>query len=369
MKKMIRLPILFSFFVITFLGYSQDFRYYKGIRIFEDKNIFYYGDSSMRVNRVASVRAVETTNKKGKEKITSTILTCYDTLGRVISFVYIDRKKRYNNAAYYEYDSKNRKTQVTNLYGKRSYTTQFEYGIYKEPVKIRSFNTFHNVTKLESNVVNEFNSDSNKISSITNNGKGIIEAKVLYKYDAEKKMGTAKMYDKKGKLKHSWNFDCNKNGEIDKKGISEKICKSKEQLANGHTREITIDESRNNINRKIVEYDNKGKYSMTEEYTGKSGTILRHKTETITRGDSSFVSVSYYNTHARHPYLSFKNEFVYVNRKMITEKYESYYKKDKPDARSNSVFIYNKAGLKERKTETDEIRKSTRITIYTYASH
>ena len=366
MKKQILLPILVLFFFNTCRLNSQDFRYYKGIRIFDDKNNIYLGDSAIRVNRIATIRRVETRQKKGTEQITSTLITGFDTLGRVISFLYIDRKKRFNNSASYEYDSKNRKFVVNNKYGKRSYTTKYEYGIYKEPLKINNYNTFHNITKLSSYVVNTFNSDSNKISSITYNGKGAIEAKVLYEYDAEKNIGTAKMVDKKGRLLHSWNFDCNKKGEIDKKGKEEKICKTKEQMANGHIREITIDESKNNITRKIVEYDNKGEYAMTEEYTGKLGTILKYKSETIKRGDTSVVTVSYYNTQARHPYLKFSKEFVYVNGKLIWEHDESWYKKNKPDSKSNSIFTYNDAGQIVKKTETDEIQKNTRIYFYTY---
>jgi hypothetical protein len=214
--------------------------------------------------------------------------------------------------------------------------------------------------------MNSYNTDSLIISSHTYDKNNHLIAKVLYEYDASKKLGTAKLYNRKGKLDHSWNFDCNAKGEPDKKGKEEKVCKSNAQLANGHTQEITIEESKFNINKYIREFDEKGNLVLAETYTGKSGTILSYKAEFNKVGDTTFSRYYYYRSGMRKNYMYSVAAYTTIGNRKINSHYEFYRKKNKLEESSTYTYIYNYSGLIQNEVVNNEIKKTAKIINYSY---
>lgn len=380
------LPLLFLAFIINISVNGQYDRstYYMGIRIFNYTDLSYRGDSTTRVNHITSRKKIETVQKKGKEKLLYTYISTYDTVGRSTGFKGLNGKNEIYFQNFIEYDAKGRIITNTSCQGKRYYRTEYIYGIYKEPTSIKSYYLYSrkplfdentDIQKLKpivskmhitSHVVNSFNADSNKISSISYNHSQNIIAVVIYEYDTLKKLGTAKLYGKKGKFQQAWNFDCSKNGEAAKNNKEQQICKTNVKLENGHTQEITINERKDYIERNIVEHDAQGGFVMSAKYVGKYGTLLSYKNECGKRGDSTYNIISYYFTKQRNNTIRFRSETVNYKKKTIASYYEGYYRKNKLDSRSTSTYEYNEAGVIVKELNYDEINKTTKTTNYTY---
>jgi hypothetical protein len=369
MKNLIHILLLAYFSLNTFSSFSQGEHetWYDGIRIFD----YEYGtapvDSVMHANKIASSQATEFESKKAGTKIKSTIIKKFDADGREAGYEYYGPKGELWYADYYEYDREGHKTAALEKRHNLHFKTVYELGELKRPVKIITyFGKSFDEMRITSYTENIYNSDSNKISSITYDKKHILMAKVDYNYDAGKKIGQAKMYDKKGKLVHSWNFTCDTKGAIDKKGKEEKICKSRAELANGHIQEITIDNDKSNINRFIYEYDPKGLFSMTEKYTGKLGTVLEYRTVSKKSNDTSYSSSDFYFASEKHNTIRFKVENTGFLSKRISAHYESYFKKNKLYNSVTSEFEYNSSGLIVKESRKDHLKKKMNTVVYMY---
>lgn len=366
--------ILLSFLLLTVIQvvFAQPDRqlYYKGILIFEPNYRLQYGLDRIKSNHVSKETRISFQRKKGVEKIKSSVNNLYDSLGRLIGYEKLDKNEKMNWGIYYDYDSKGRIIKIQSRYKNQIYITTYDFAEFSEPVCIIHYQgESTDKMKINQTVINSFNSDSNKISSITYNKEMNISSIVIYTYDSLKKLGVAKLYGKKGKLLHSWNFECNeKQGVPDKKGKEQNICTSHITLENGHTQTITITEGYKSIERKIVESGDSGRFMKTEMYSGTAGNILSYRSLYTYANDTNYSSYERFHTQKNqskpwsvYKSTSFKGKTISKNETYFTHK-------NKLESSTNSTFKYNDNGLLNEEVVADMVKKTVTIvrTSYSY---
>jgi hypothetical protein len=211
-----------------------------------------------------------------------------------------------------------------------------------------------------------YNTDGNKTSALSYDRSHALTSRVVYEYNPDNKIGKAFLYDKRDQLVHSWNFVCDPKGTVDKKGKEEKICNSRAEMANGHIQEITIEQNKDNIVRRVREYDPKGLYSMTEEYRGKLGTTLYSRSLYQENQDTSVLRMEYYYTGTKRHSLEYMYSIVRFKSKYLSTSSEYYLPWRKLSDRQTQTYSYNSYGMIETQKNRDEIRKRETVSVYTY---
>ena len=366
--------ILLSFLLLTVIQvvFAQPDRqlYYKGILIFEPYYRVEYSSQSIKSNHVSKETRTSYQKKRDVEKIKSSVNNLYDSLGRAIGYEYFDKKGKMTWGMYFQYDAKGRIIERLYRYNKHYFTTTYVFAEFKEPVEIISRKgESPDKMKVIKTIINSFNSDSNKISSITYNKEMNISSIVIYTYDSLKKLGVAKLYGKKGKFIHSWNFECNeKQGVPDKKGKEQNICTSHITLENGHTQTITITEGYKSIERKIVESGDSGRFQKTDIYRGTAGNILSYRSLYTYTNDTNYNSYERFHIQKNKsiPWSVYNSKS--VKGKTISKNETYFKKKNKLESSTSSSFKYNDNGLLNEEVVADMVNKTVTIvrTSYSY---
>lgn len=370
MKKFILLSLLLLASIQVVLAQPDRQLYYKGILIFEPNLQIQYGLERIKSNHISKETRISFQRKGGVEKIKYSVNKLYDTLGRDIGYEYFNKKGKMTWGVYDQYDSKGRITERRYRSSKIYSTTTFEWSEFKEPLKIISRNgESPDKMKITKTVINSFNSDSNKVSSITYNKEMNISSIVIYTYDSLKKLGVAKLYGKNGKFIHSWNFECNeKQGVPDKNGKEQNICTSHITLENGHTQTITITEGYKSIERKIVESGDNGRFQKTDIYRGTAGNILSYRSLYTYSNDTNYNSYERFHIQKNKsiPWSVYNSKS--VKGKTISKNETYFKKKNKLESSTNSTFKYNDNGLLNEEVVADMVKKTVTIvrTSYSY---
>ena len=321
----------------------------------------------MRKNHISSRYVMETTLRKGRECITRVEIKDYDTLGRIVSGTEFSKGNKLTFAYHYVYDSRGRVIEEVRSYPDRTYKTINEFGEFSEPLKITTYaGKTPETLNVWRTIVNTFAADSLKIISETYNRKNRRSSTVLYEYDANRTLGTARLFSAKGKLKHSWNFYCNRGQEATKSDRQENICSTKDTLPNGNTREITITEAKNNIERSIVEFDRNRLLVSVEKYTGPYGNQLKSRSEYARSGDTLRETSRFYRTRNSDPYYLIVQERVLVKHMEMSFS-SSWYKKDGKLTRSSqSMYEHNADGTIRSARITEPLTGKTTMGRYYY---
>jgi hypothetical protein len=368
MKKFLLLFVVSGCISVSQLKAQDDQqRYYHGIKIFEYEYRAMKGDSLARVNKIQSMQKTEIENRNGKEKITGVQLTKFDDMGRIISYESYNRKGTLTYSYYNEYNAEGYVLKYLHHWGKRFYKEEYELSQQQKPVKITSYYG-HSFDEMHITGSTEFtyDADGNKTSALTYDHSHVLTSRVAYEYNPDNKIGKAFLYDKSDKLVHSWNFVCDPKGAVDKKGKEEKICNSRVEMANGHIQEITIEQNKNNIVRRVREYDPKGLYSLSEEYRGKLGTTLYSRSLYQEKQDTSVLRMEYYYSGTKRHSLEYMYSIVRFKSKYLSTSSEYYLPWRKLSDRQTQTYSYNSYGMIETQKNRDEIRKRETVSVYTY---
>lgn len=369
MKKFILLSFLLL--AVIQVAFAQPDRqlYYKGILIFEPYYRAEYSSESIKSNHVSKETKTSYQRKGSVEKIKSSVNNLYDSLGRAIGYEYLNKKGEMTWGMYFQYDAKGRIIERQYRYNKHFFSTAYEFSDFKEPIEIISRKgESPDKMKVTKTVINSFNPDSNKISSITYDKEMNIRSIVIYTYDSLKKLGVAKLYGKKGKFIHSWNFECNeKQGVLDKKGKEQNICTSNITLENGHTQTITITEGYKSIERKIVESGDNGRFQKTDIYTGTAGNILSYRSLYTYANDTNYNSYERFHIQKNHSKPWSINKSTSVKGKTLSKNEIYFTHKNKLESSNSSSFKYNEKGLLIEEEVTDMVKKTVRIIRTTYS--
>lgn len=303
-----------------------------------------YSDYNTKISKAGVSAFVETIND-GKKEYKSAMNT-FDKNGNTISFIYYNKKGKPRSQYFYSYDSD------TNIISQ-----SFKGRNNKEERKINySYDQFGN-TVGEKYFENEkpkaktvFMYDSARIleSYYYKNGSPDYKRKWVYTYYPDKSKKLSVIYNANGKVKHTWNYECKPEGELQSKHKdTTDVCKKEDTDSLGN-RILTVRRFNSkgkmykvvrvfNKENKLIqytEYNDKDLLNYSYKYDANSQNMLeviyysngreKYKYQNIYDSNNNFIKTVKYNKGK----LAFTSEYEYNSMDLMTT-YTYHYKDSK----------------------------------------
>ncbi len=372
----ILLFILVSKFVSGQYNNDGYFEVFYETNIFKDKNVlfqnywasnYFITDSIAKAEKIRSLNVIETCIKR-KYKHHSEYN--YDKAGRNTyssSFYNFEKSKSdrgYIFSVNYKYDT-----------GRKEYT---QY--YIDNAKLMSFyqsekisDSLHKEISRNGNFgINRtwlYHKNSQNITYLLEEFKGPKEklfSRTYYEYYPNNSLKSKKIFDTKGKLRHSWIYmDCGstptnkKHDDID----TINICRSSSVDKDGNLHEyITYTSLEGIVYKHEKIYNKSGNLSKHFSINTKTG-FYYNLGEAHTIGDTTVYTYTRYNE--KNGKVKSVNTYSYVADKIVIEDVK-WYKRGKEKNHEETKFIYDNTGKPLKKYYTDYTYKVTSESIYSY---
>jgi hypothetical protein len=217
------------------------------------------------------IKRVESTNTENKK---NNYLYELDTDGKIIMLkdeyirTYLFFKRKHFIHKEYQYQGEN--LSLLSYFDKKGNVLKIQSYVYFAPNKVK----LHQVLikgKLVSELLSTYNIDSTikeKLRYKIKNNRKRLSSRYEFDYYEDKTRKQTRLYNRKNKLKHTWNYDCNPKGEI-QHAKQTNICKNTGTDSRGRLIETTFNSSDKNFKTKTVNtycVFNQEKIMSTSEY-------------------------------------------------------------------------------------------------------
>lgn len=219
--------------------------------------------------------------------------------------------------------------------------------------------------------INEYNTDSTRLeyrSYVYKKDKPQLKTRYTYAYYPDKQRKQTCLFNKKNKLMHTWNYDCNPKGELEKKNTQ--VCKNTNYDARGRIIDITFyTDAKGKKSKQVYIYwlkDGKRISSVQEQYIVVKG--KERKLYEIHYADSLEPWYSYksYNTKERLSIERKEDYRIYTSTHKIPSTFKSvYYSHGK--AGYSSTTEYNESGLPLKSESFNRKQRSLGKVVYSYS--
>lgn len=316
------------------------------------------------------VKIINGSSSKYKNDKNITILS---ESGQILEREYMDRYSlgpfHFKKHHHYTYEYDNDLLKKVDVFDKNNKLHQTYIYDYFSKYKIKHSET----VKLGKKVYEDFtdyNSDSTKAeyrSYNINGTKNKLIVRYAYDYYPDKQRKQTRMYNSKNKLKHTWNYDCNPKGEIEKKNTL--ICKNTGTDNKGRIVEVIFNTNSKGEKTKGVNtyYEFQGaKIQVSyETYFIKKGKEIK---STEVHFADSIEPYYHYRSYDKKGLLIFetKSEYsVYTAQEKILKR-SGYTGYSKGKASRITQTIYNARGLPISAEALNKQNKLTAKTVFTY---
>lgn len=301
--------------------------------------------------------------EQGKARCTHRLL---DAEGRITEEWASGKDGKVKNRVGYSYNSLGFVTEA--IYTKKPGRQDIIRYSFNDSGRLTGFVVLHNGKVDEMKKV-EYQNGTRFIQSFTygkDTTKPRYHMKSFYMDDTGKLVRT-ELWTGKGKLRHSWDYTCDLQGELVKaeQKKASRICKSNIVLANGHRQMIYEEKDIHELRRYIYEYDSSNRIVLMITYGGKTGETLKGRTELNYSDQGSEETSTYWKENGQ---ISAK--YVYRRNLLRQNVYSlsNYYNnKGKLTASWQTEYTYNGA-LLTRSNGTSLLKPgSGSITSYSYS--
>ncbi len=189
------------------------------------------------------------------------------------------------------------------------------------------------------------------------------EKKWVYAYYPDKQRKSSILYDKNGKVKYVWNYDCKEVGVLESKHKDTTAVCQKEELDKDGNKTVTqrrFDEKGKPM--KIVYVYNKSNKLISQSYFNSKDILYFHYSRS---NDLTHSSESFYNKKGK---LRTREEYTYDNEE-LARILESENYTGKNIRKTKQVFTYNPAGLLIRRKAYNKKDKLVFTCKYEYVSY
>jgi len=207
------------------------------------KNSWWYTDmsyySQKERDKIADAKISEYKMTR-KTKKTEYVLSKmdYDKKGNCTSLIYYKKNGKPINQYLYEYSSDNKiiNEKVLKMQKKEIKKSTFTYDVIGNCLE----KTFSKKGKIKGKTVSKFDSTRVLESYYYKNGSNDYKRKWLYSYYPDKSKKSSVIYNAKGKVLYTWNYECKPEGELKSKHKdTTEVCKLEETDVNGN-KTITV---------------------------------------------------------------------------------------------------------------------------------
>ncbi len=340
-----------------------------------DLNKTYLDENELWISKLSpspkNIKTIEVINTKYPAEPNTTAL---NEKGLVTERAFINRwrvgpfkfKHHYHKKFKYANDQL---IQVDQLDEKNNPSYTYTYS-YFAPYYIKTY-TILKKGKKWAEEINDYNADSTRQeyrSYVFKKDKPQLKNRYTYTYYPDKQRKQTCMYNKKNKLSHTWNYDCNPKGELEKRNTQ--VCKNTNFDSRGRTVDITFfTDAKGKKSKQVYMYwqrDGKRIPSVQEQYVIEKG--KERKLYEVHYADS-IEPWYHYKSYDKKERLSIerKEEFsVYTSAKKIPATFKSnYYVRGKVGY--SSTTTYNESGLPLHSESFNHKQRSLGKVVYTYS--
>jgi hypothetical protein len=216
-------------------------------------------------------------NKKGKQEQRNYSVSTFDTRGNIVSRKSYDEKNVLWRNNTYLFNDSNRIVSFVSI-NKKGKITQKDSATYRPDGKQTGEMGYRRgglLLKTKNTITYNAKGMITEQSYFKYSKKGIEKptGKYLTVYNPDGTKGETKYYNGKGKLEHTWSFDCNPEGASQKKALidSTKVCIKYEYGPDGSKiKSIIYTNRKNHITKCIMKYNPSGDLTDFEYYNHKN---------------------------------------------------------------------------------------------------
>ncbi len=240
----------------------------------------------------------------------------YDKYGNVAEFINRNKHGKMTSYNSYVFNDKNQYIQYTQLDRKERLSFHMANSFDKNGDCTDIW--FFYRSSSPSHKVQRFDSSHRMVEMIYKYKNDKVSSRFEFSYYDDGSKKQTKEYDRKGKIVHTWNFDCNPVGKLEAKKFKDttKICVRYEKDKDGNP--IKIKEEfikQGNLVREVEKYDSRDNL-LDEAYYDKQGRISSHITYTY---NSNGRMVSYISYRKHSDKIASKYEYTYGTDNEVSE--------------------------------------------------